>query len=76
MVDAKKTISPFNILANTNKILSGIQHLIYGGRMRPSAAIQKYGQGLEIANNDKSMVGLIVMGLKLNETTSRSDLIN
>lgn len=73
---AKKTVSPFNIVANTNKILNGIQNLIYGGRMRPSAAMQKYGGG-SIASNDKSMVNLIVMGLKLNETTARSaDLIN
>lgn len=76
VVDAKKTLSPFGIFANTNKILSGIQHLIYGGRMRPSAAMQKYGQDIEVASNDKSMVSLIMMGLKLNETTARSDLIN
>ncbi|XP_059351519.1 uncharacterized protein LOC130692482 isoform X2 [Daphnia carinata] len=75
-VDAKKNLSPFSIFANTNKILSGIQHLIYGGRMRPSAAMQKYEQDIEVASNDKSMVSLILMGLKLNETTARSDLIN
>ncbi len=74
---AKKTVSPFNIVANTNKILNSIQNLIYGGRMRPSAAMQKYGLSSSVASNDKSMVNLIVMGLKLNETTARSaDLIN
>jgi hypothetical protein len=68
---AKKTVSPFNIVANTNKILNSIQNLIYGGRMRPSAAMQKYGLSSSVASNDKSMVNLIVMGLKLNETTAR-----
>ena len=73
---AKKTVSPFNIVANTNKILNGIQNLIYGGRMPPSVAMQKYGLGGDVTSNDKSMVNLIVMGTKLNETARSEDLIN
>jgi hypothetical protein len=75
---AKKTVSPFNIVANTNKILNSIQNLIYstGSRIRPSAAMQKYGLGGDVASNDKSMVNLIVMGTNLNETARSEDLIN
>ena len=73
---AKKTVSPFNIVANTNKILNGIQNLIYQNRMRPSVAMQKYGLGGDVTSNDKSMVNLIVMGTKLNETARSEDLIN
>lgn len=61
-------MSPFNIVENTNKILNGIQHLLQGGRMRPSVVLQKYGhnQAAEV-NNDKSLVNLIMLGF--NSTT-------
>lgn len=60
--------SPFNIAGNTNKILQSIQHLLSGGRMRPSVAFNKFGS---LANgegiyNDKSLLNLILLGM--NET--------
>jgi hypothetical protein len=74
---AKKTVSPFNIVANTNKILNSLnKFLALNSRMRPLAAMQKYGLGGDVASNDKSMVNLIVMGTNLNETARSEDLIN
>ena len=70
----KPTVSPFNIAANTNKILQSIQHLLSGGRMRPSVAINQLGsfaQGNPGGDpvgfyNDKSLLNLILLGM--NET--------
>lgn len=74
-ITSKTRISPFNIAANTNKILNGIQHLLQGGRMRPSVALQKFNQGNpELVYNDKSLVNLILLGL--NNSTAGRALIN
>lgn len=66
-------MSPFNIAVNTNKILNSIQHLLQGGRMRPSLTSQKQGQeNSEVFYNDKSLVNLILLGL--NSTSKRLTL--
>ena len=65
----KPSVSPFNIASNTNKILSSIQHLLSGGRMRPSVSGNKYGPQVGADGgiyNDKSLLNLILLGL--NET--------
>lgn len=56
---------PFDVFSKTNQLLHNIQHLLEGGRMRPSVAAQKEGHG-EGLYNDKSIVQLILLGL--NET--------
>ena len=68
-IATKKIISPFNIASNTNKILNSIQHLLQGGRMRPSVAIQKFGQDNVEVYNDKSLVNLILLGLNVTKTS-------